>query len=277
MTYATVMVSLALDQSNEARLEAAGQIAERFDASMVGIAASQFSPPLYFTSGEQAQNLIDEGRASIKKRIGELEVQFREAIKNRARQVEWRCAIDFPARYILQEARCADVIVSAADRGVLSDPLAQASPKDLVMQAGRPLLIVPDSVNWLDLRNVLVAWKDTAEARRAIANSLPVLRKAKDVTVAEIPENGGGRSTAASRVRDVAAWLSRHGISASELVPDRDQDQDATAQLDEIAADLGAGLIVAGAYGHSRFRELILGGMTQHLITQSARCVLLSH
>ena len=122
-----------------------------------------------------------------------------------------------------------------------------------------------------------MAWKDTTEARRAIADSLPMLRKAKDVIVAEIPEQGGSRSAAAARVNDVVAWLSRHGISASERVAEKDEDRDATAQLDGIAADVGAGVIVAGAYGHSRFRELILGGMTQHLITQSARCVLLSH
>jgi nucleotide-binding universal stress UspA family protein len=277
MTYATVMVSLALDQSNEARLEAAGQIAERFDAGIVGIAAAQFSPPLYFTSGEQAQNLIDQGQGSIKKRISELEAQFREAVKNRARHVEWRCANDFPARYVLQEARCADLIVSGGPSNALSDPFAVASPKDLVMQAGRPLFIVPDNVDWLDLRSVLVAWKDTVEARRAIADSLPMLRKAKDVTVAEIVEAGDSRSAARSRVRDVVAWLSRHGVSASELVPDKNGDRDATVQLDGIAADVGAGVVVAGAYGHSRFRELILGGMTQHLITQSKRCVLLSH
>jgi nucleotide-binding universal stress UspA family protein len=277
MTYATVMVSLALDQPNEARLEAAGQLAERFDAGIIGIAASQFSPPLYFTAGQLAQNLIDEGRASIKKRIGELEVQFREATKNRTGCAEWRSAIDFPARYIVREARSADIVVSGGDKGALSDPLALASPKDLVMQAGRPLLIVPDSVNWLDLRSVLVAWKDTTEARRAIADSLPMLRKAKEVVVAEIPEQGGSRSAAAPRVRDVVAWLSRHGISASALVAEKDEGRDATARVDGIAADVGAGVIVAGAYGHSRFREMILGGMTQHLISQSARCVLLSH
>ena len=274
MTYATVMVSLALDQSNEACLEAAGQIAERFDAAIVGIAASQFSPPLYFTSGELAQDLIDEGRASIKKRIGELEAQFHRAVKNRARHVEWRSAIDFSARYILREARCADIIVSGGDRGAFSDPLLQASPKDLVMQAGRPMLIVPDLVTWLDLRSVLVAWKDTTEARRAIVDALPMLRKAKSITVAEIPEQS--RAVAASRVRDVVAWLSRHGVSATALVPETD-DRGAIAQLEGIADDVGAGVIVAGAYGHSRFRELILGGMTQHLLTQSARCVLLSH
>ncbi|HTE93749.1 MAG TPA: universal stress protein [Bradyrhizobium sp.] len=275
MTYATVMVSLALDESNEARLEAAGQIAERFDSGIVGIAAAQFSPPVYFTSGEQAQNLIDQGQALIKKRMSELEVQFREATKNRAKHVEWRCAIDFPARYILQEARCADIIVSGGQSNALSDPFALASPKDLVMQAGRPLLIAPDNVSWLDLRSVLMAWKDTPEARRAIAYSLPMLRKAKEVTVAEIVEAGDNRSAAVSRVRDVAAWLSRHGVSASEVVPE--DGGDVIAQLDAIAANVGAGVVVAGAYGHSRFRELILGGMTQHLMTQSSRCVLLSH
>ena len=275
MTYATVMVSLALDESNEARLEAAGQIAERFDSGIVGIAAAQFSPPVYFTSGEQAQNLIDQGQALIKKRMSELEVQFRDATKNRAKYVEWRCAIDFPARYILQEARCADIIVSGGQSNALSDPFALASPKDLVMQAGRPLLIAPDNVSWLDLRSVLMAWKDTPEARRAIAYSLPMLRKAKEVTVAEIVEAGDNRSAAVSRVRDVVAWLSRHGVSASEVVPE--DGGDVIVQLDAIAANVGAGVVVAGAYGHSRFRELILGGMTQHLMTQSSRCVLLSH
>jgi nucleotide-binding universal stress UspA family protein len=275
MTYATVMVGLALDQPNEARLEAACQIAERFESGIVGIAASQFSPPLYFTSGEQAQNLIDQGLASIKRRLSELEGQFREATRNRAKHVEWRCAIDFPARYLLQEARCADIIVCGGQGRAISDPFALANPTDIVMQAGRPLFIAPDHVDWLDLRSVLVAWKDTPEARRAIAYSLPMLRKAKDVTVAEIVEADDSRSAAVSRVRDVMAWLSRHGVSASELVPEKRGD--VIAQLDAIAANVGAGVVVAGAYGHSRFRELILGGVTQHLITQSTRCVVLSH
>jgi nucleotide-binding universal stress UspA family protein len=80
-----------------------------------------------------------------------------------------------------------------------------------------------------------------------------------------------------SRLRDVVAWLSRHGIAATGRVGERKAGDDAAVALDAVAGDVGAGLIVAGAYGHSRFRELILGGMTQHLITQSSRCVLLSH
>jgi len=277
MTLATVMVSLAFDASNEARLEVAGQLAERFEAGIVGVAAAQFSPPLYFTTGQMAQDLIEQGQASIRERLAELEAQFRDAIKNRAKYVDWRCALDFPSRFVLQEARCADIVVTGGLSPAFSDAFALASPKDLVMQTGRPLLIVPDGANWLDLRTVLVAWKDTTEARRAVADALPLLRQARNIVIAEIPEADGERSAAEARVGDVVAWLARHGLIASARVPERSEGADTTQQLDDIANDLGAGLIVAGAYGHSRFRELVLGGMTQHLVTQSARCVLLSH
>jgi nucleotide-binding universal stress UspA family protein len=277
MTIATVMVCLALDQSNQARLEIAGQLAERLGAGLIGIAAAQFAPPLYFTDGEQAQSLIEQGETTIRRRLKELEAQFRQTTKNRASTVEWRDALDFPARFILKEARAADIIVSGGHSPAFSDAFALASSKDLVMQTGRPLLVVPDTADWLDLRSVLVAWKDTAEARRAVADSLPLLRRAKEVTVAEILEEGDGRAAVEQRISDVANWLARHDIAVTQRIGETGREGGAAAALDEIAGSLGAGLIVAGAYGHSRFRELILGGVTQHLFTQSARCVLLSH
>lgn len=277
MTFATVMVSLALDEPNEARLQIAGQLAEQFDAAIIGIAAAQFSPPLYFTTGQQAQDLIEEGQAAVRKRLAELEAQFREATRHRSRYVEWRSALDFPARFILSESRAADIIVDGGRSPPFADAFSLASPKDLVMQTGRPLLVVPDKMDWLDLRSVLVAWKDTAEARRAVADSIPLLRKARQVTVTEILEQGGSRPVALAGVNDVVAWLSRHGVAAAERVSENNASRNTPLQLDEIASELGASLIVAGAYGHSRFRELILGGMTQHFVTQSSRCVLLSH
>jgi nucleotide-binding universal stress UspA family protein len=277
MSLATVMVNLALDQPNRARLEVAGQLAERFDAGLVGVAAAQFSPPLYYTTGEMAQDLIEQGEASVRKRLSELETEFRDTIKDRAKYLDWRSALDFPARFVIQETRCADIVVTGGHSPAFSDAFALASPKDLVMQTGRPLLVVPDGTDWLDLRTVLVAWKDTTEARRAVADSLPLLRKAKNIVVAEIPEADGERSLAEARVGDVTAWLARHGLIATPRVPEGNRNRGAPAQLDDIADDLGASLIVAGAYGHSRFRELVLGGMTQHLVTQCARCVLLSH
>ncbi len=103
MTYATVMVSMALERSNEARLEIAGQLAERFGAHVIGITAAEFSPPLYFTDGEQAQKVLDQGRAAIRNRLAEVEAQFRVAMRSRASAVEWRCAEDFPGRFIIQQ------------------------------------------------------------------------------------------------------------------------------------------------------------------------------
>lgn len=277
MTYATVMVSLALDQPNEARLQVAGGLAERFEAAIIGVAAAQFAPPLYFTDGAQAQSLIDQGEASVRERLAELEAQFRAATSNRGGHIEWRSAMDFPARYIAQQARCADIIVSGGRSPAFSDAFSLASPKDLVMQAARPLLVAPDGVSWLDLRSVLVAWKDTPEARRAVVDSLPLLRKAKNVTIVEIPEQDDNRTAAMAGVADVVAWLGRHGVTATARVSEANPDKGTADQLEKIADDVAAGLIVAGAYGHSRFREMILGGVTQYLVTQSARCVLLSH
>jgi len=275
MTYATVMVSLALDRSNDARLEIAGQLAKRFNARAIGITAGEFSPPLYFTTGEQAQRVIDQGQVAIKNRIGEAEAQFRAAMQDRAATVEWRCAEDFPTRFIVQQARATDIIVVGANGGdALANPFMQASSSDLLMQAGRPLLIVPDAGDWLDLRSVLIAWKDTPECRRAIVDALPILREAKNVIVAEIIENEADRSAALSGVEDLVAWLLRHGVVASQRVSS--ECGNATAQLDGIASEVGAGLVVAGAYGHSRLREWVFGGVTKRLLTPSSRCSLLS-
>ncbi|MGX4806136.1 universal stress protein [Bradyrhizobium guangdongense] len=276
MTYATVMVSLALDQPNNARLEVAGELAERFEADIVGIAAARFAPPLYFTDGIAAQRLIDQEEGSVKRRLADLEAQFRAATRTRSARAEWRSAMDFPARYVLAQARCADIIVSGGQSPVFSDAFSLVSPRDLVMQTGRPLLVVPDRINWLDSRSVLVAWKDTPEARRAVADALPLLRKARDVVIAEIPEKDDDRSAVMTHVSDVAAWLARHGVTATARVPEAGNET-AAVQLERVADDVGAGLIVAGAYGHSRFRELVLGGVTEYLVTQTARCVLLSH
>ena len=276
MAYKTVMVSLALGQQNDARLEAAARLAERFSARVIGVAAAEFSPPLYFTEGEPAQRLIDQGWAAIKSRLKDLEGEFRAAMQNRAVETEWRGGEDFPTRFVVQQARACDIIVvGEAARGGLADPFVQANPSDLVLQVGRPLLVVPESCNWLDLRSVLVAWKDTAESRRAISDALPLLRKSTEVTIVEILEDEANRVAALSRVEDVAAWLSRHGVVASQQVPE--QPGDATTQLERIASNVGAGVVIAGAYGHSRLSEWILGGVTRQLISPSNRCSLLSH
>lgn len=274
MNYKTVMVGLALDRPNDSCLAVAGDLAERFGARLIGVAASDIRPTLYFAEGDFAQKLLDEEASAIRKRLSELEAEFRNAVGKRATSVEWRSAQALSGPYLLQQARAADLLVCGARSEAIVDVGIAADPGDLVMQAGRPLIVVPPAAQWIDLRSVLVAWKDVREARRAVFDALPLLAAAKDVTIAAIPEREGDRADISAQVADVAAWLRGHGIVASTVVSEKNGD--AIEQIDKVAADIDAGAVVAGAYGHSRLREWILGGVTRHLATGQRRCAFLS-
>jgi nucleotide-binding universal stress UspA family protein len=134
---------------------------------------------------------------------------------------------------------------------------------------------VPPEAEWLKLDRILVAWKDTREARRAILDALPLLQKAVEVNVVEIIEDGSTPAAVKTRVDDVVTWLGGHNIKARGSAPAAVED--ASAQIETIASTIQADLIVAGAYGHTRFSEWAFGGVTRDLLTKSTRCSVLSH
>jgi len=273
MTYSTLMVHLELEHPNDAPLRIAGDLAEQFDAKLIGIAACD-PLSLYYAEGAFAQDLVERERAEIKKRMAETEERFRTAAQTRARDIEWRCAMTRPADFVAGEARAADLVIIGANRdGMIRDPLRQLDPSDLVMQAGRPVFVVPPEAEYLKLKNVLVAWKDSREARRAVYDALPLLHKAKEVNVVEVIEGDANRVSAQKRVDDVAAWLRRHSITAFGTVIHA---VDESKHLDALW-ETGADLVVAGAYGHTRFREWVFGGITRNLLTRSRRCSFLTH
>ena len=275
MTYKTVMVNLAIGGVNKPRIAVAKQLAERFDARLIGVAASEITPPLYFADGGAGQKVFDEEGLAVDTALSALEKEFYEEAGCDSYRSEWRSSRQMPTRYVAQEARAADVIVTGQSLDVvLSDAFVSADASDLIMEAGRPLLVVPESARWIDLRSCVVAWKETAESRRAIADAIPFLQLAKDVAVVEIAEGGTSSRAAQRYVQDVATWLGRHGISATSFVVERKGD--IGDQLEHIARDAGAGLIVAGAYGHSRLRQWVFGGVTRHFLQKSERCALLS-
>ena len=274
MTYRTVMVSLAVDQDNARLLEVAAQVAKHFAAEVIGVAAADYSPPLYYASGAQAEKIEELSSEAILRKLDALERDFRSTMEPLGRPLQWRAAQDVPARFMAAQARAVDLVVSGGG-GTMSDPFTVPDPADLVMQLGRPLLVVPANTGTIDLGHVLIAWKDNPEARRAVVAALPLLKQAAQVLVVGIVEDDVSRDQAQAGVADVVAWLGRHEVTATGQVPD--EDDNVARQLDHLAAAIGAGVIVAGAYGHSRFREWILGGVTQYLVTQTGRCALLSH
>ncbi|WP_036260201.1 universal stress protein [Methylocapsa aurea] len=275
MSYATLMVYLDLDHSNDARLNIAGALAERFEASVIGVAACLQTMPLYFTDGFVADSLIDQDRAEIEKRLCATEERFRASLAGRAKRIEWRCAMTPPTAYVAEQCRAADLVIIGANRdGVRLDPLRQLVPSDLVTVAGRPILVIPQEVEVLAANRVIIGWKDAPEARRAVFDALPLLQRCEKAIVAEIDENDDP-NVARAHVDDVVAWLRHHGVNASGTV--RPMIARASEELDAVARQEEADLIVVGAFGHSRLREWVLGGVTRDLILRTPRCTLFAH
>ena len=175
---------------------------------------------------------------------------------------------------MIASARAADLIVTArpSPHGNL---MHGPDVANLVMQAGRPVLVVPADAATFSADRVLVAWKDTRESRRAVSDALPLLTKAKEVHVVAIPEPEGNAAATLAGADDVVNWLARHGVQCRSR---RASGLRRRWQVDRDAADeIGADIIVAGAFGHSRFMEWLLGGVTRHLLHSAKACVLFSH
>lgn len=262
MTYATLMVNLEPGKSKASPLQLAGDLAERFDAAVVGIAACQPVGFMPDSMGYSTAQFIEPDRLAMKQDLEQAEAEFRSAVKPRVGQIEWRSTVTLApiADFIVREARSADLVVTGVSPHVLFGNARRTDPSDLVMQAGRPILVVPTTAATWTLKRVLIGWKDTRETRRAILDALPLLKTALHVSVVEIA--GATEITdARKRVADVATWLKRHGVAA-DCVTAVSTGDDAAA-LEATAQTQDAEVIVAGAYGHSRMREWMLGGVTR--------------
>jgi len=276
MTYRNLMVRLQLNGDNQGVLKIAAELAERFSASVIGIAACQ---PIQVLANEgfHAPEVIMQDREEIVRELQEVETEFRVALAGCTGQLEWRSAITYSplADYIAQEARSADLIITAKDTGLgLLDENRKVHLGDLAMRAGRPMLVVPKGVTSLPLRHVFVGWKETREARRAAYDALPLLKAAGRGTVLEIaPEHE--HVAAQVRLDDVAKWLKRHDVDMTCRTLSASGTE--AAFLHAFLLDHHCDLLVAGAYGHSRLKEWVFGGVTQDVLLDPLFCVMLAH
>ena len=274
VAFKTLMVHLELARSNVEVLRTAGGLAAKLDARIVGIAACQ---PMQWAYGDgySGGTAIVDCQDELKAELRAAEAEFHDALKGGKAQLEWRSAFTTEALpyYLASEARCADLIVSSVPNAGLLDSSRRTSLGDLVMRAGKPVLVVPHAGSEIPFERIVIAWKDTREARRAAVDALPLLTLANHITVLEVADELEVQ-VAQGRVQDVANWLATHGITAIPLaVPSRGNDAaDIEARLEEHTGDL----VVAGAYGHNRLREWAFGGVTHNLLN-GMRCALLSH
>lgn len=274
MTYKTLMAHLDVGKPNPEVLRVAGELAVRLGAQLVGIAACQPMQMVYgegFTSGAALVDCQD----ALKAELREAEAEFREALRDSKATLDWRSDYTTEALhyYIASEARCADLLITSVSPANALDPSRHVSIGDLLMQAGRPVLVVPPTGARVPFDRIVIAWKDTREARRAAVEAMPLLALAKHVMIVEVADSSD-LPTAQGRVEDVAGWLGRHGITAIPMAVSSSEAD--ASQIDGILSEHDTDLVVAGAYGHNRLREWVFGGVTHNLMNGS-RCALLSH
>lgn len=276
MAYKDILVYADAGEAAAACLDVATMLASAHKAHLTAlhVIAPPFVP-MDVTGGVPAQ-LLDWQEEVARQRAGAAEKEVRAAERRSGLKIEWRKVHgDVPATLLLH-TRYADLVIASQGSDDDETPAGIGDLAEIiVMGAGRPTLAVPRRGKFLTVgERVLVAWSRTQEATRALHDALPILVRAKSVTVMEVnPRHGETPHIAGA---DIAAHLARHGVKVEVSSMTAGDMEVAEAILSRVT-DLGADLVVMGAYGHSRLREFAFGGVTLHMLRHMTVPVLMSH
>jgi nucleotide-binding universal stress UspA family protein len=279
MAYKTVLVSLNDVPRAEAMIDAAALIAKAYDAHLIGCYVIP-AVTIYPEVGFAAPPAVDDTRQQyFKTNIAVVKERFEAKLRQDGLRGEWRTVNSlYPeiAPSLMEHGRTADLIMVSQIAENPAANIEQGLVEHVVMESGRPVLIIPQKGSLAEIKSVVVGFNATREATRALFDGLPLLRSAKDVRVVwvdpykersvagEVPGAEAAAALARHGVRATAEGLAAGGINAGE------------ALLLHVS-DLGAELLVVGAYAHSRMREYIFGGATQHVLAHANVPVLMSH
>jgi nucleotide-binding universal stress UspA family protein len=272
MDLKSILLHADRDPHFDGRLRIAIQLAARHAAHLIGVFA--YGPPLFagYTDPYVASEMIQMYRAEVEAAAKALKPKFDKAAASAGVSYEWRA--EEAAMDLGGQARYADLaIVGQTDP---DDPGAQRVEdfvQEVIMTSGGPVLAVPYAGRFDNLgKRVLIAWNGTRESARAVRDAMVFLRDAESVVVYSVnaPDEDHIPGT------DIATHLARHDIKV-DVERTVAKDIEVGDALLSAVADRGIDLLVMGAYGHSRFREFVLGGATRHLLQHMTAPTLFSH
>lgn len=279
MSYKTILVHVDQSRHVERRIRAAAAIANAENAHLIGIALTGVSRFVYKAG---TANLQD---ASLKAHMDFLHVRANAALaqfEQTARQMgvqsfEQRLVDDDAGTGVSLAARYADlVVIGQTDPQEPSPSVMAGFPEYVMMNCGRPVLMVPYAGEArLAPQRILVAWDASMEATRAVTCATPLLKRASNVDLAVFNPQEQGDAHGAQPGADIALYLTRHGVNVN--VTQQDTEIDVGNALLSLAAERGSDLIVMGGYGHSRLREIMLGGTTRTVLESMTVPVLMAH
>ncbi|MCC7271570.1 MAG: universal stress protein [Alphaproteobacteria bacterium] len=276
MTIADILVHVDDRPSAETRMALALTLARRHGAHLAALYLFGAPPLPGYVAAELPASVLDGMREAAFERARAAESRMRRLADAAGIALEWRPveAVD-PGPAVLH-GRYADLNIVGQDDPDQSTPY-DGLVEEVVLGSGRPVLAVPYAGRFDDVgSNVLIAWNASREAARAVHDVLPLVQPKARINVLAVDPNrteaGGGAMPGA----DIATHLARRGLAveASQFVTESISVGDLLLSR---AADLSADLIVMGAYGHSRVREVVLGGVTRHLLAHMTVPVLMSH
>lgn len=272
-----ILVHVDSSRSAPGRIRAAAALAVDHGAHLIGLYVIEAPVLPSYAEAQIPASILEAQRQAFARAADAAERGFAKTTSDVGIEAEWRCVEDRRVPALSLHAHYADLLVVGQADPSDPDCVSQGLADRLALESGRPVMVVPAGGAKEPVgREILVAWNARREAVRAVGDAMPLLEVADHVTVAAInaasddPENQGIPAA------DIGLHLARHGIDVTTKSL-----FGAPAAIGELlldaAGDAGADLLVMGAYGHSRFRELVLGGVTAHLLEHATIPLLLSH
>jgi len=281
MSYKDLLVVLDSEAATRGRIDLAAALAERFEAHLVGLyplPIPEVPRHLGYYDPALLAPFFEELRVRARDAADKVRESFEHVAGLRGISAEWREIPEGPEADPALHARYVDLTILGQldpDRGEAE--MIRPRPDQVTLASGRPILVVPYAGHFETVgKRVLVGWNSTREAARAVNDAMPLLAAAEMVTVLTIDAREGPHGHGELPGADISLHMARHGVKA-EIERTVSAGLSVGDVLLSRAADLGADLLVMGAYGHSRARELLLGGATRTLLRSMTIPVLMSH
>lgn len=278
MAYDSILVHLDGSRQAMQRLQIAARLATASQCPLIGLLAGRVPDPNWFYLMNNAQRCLAEDQERRRLRRESMRCAFAAATQDLPVACDWRTVDRDPVTLALREAREAGLVVSGQyDADNAEGPIARQLLEALLLESGRPTLVVPCAGVFPSVgARVLVAWNGSREAARAVHDALPLMAGARACILSA--GNGAREPRAdATPVDHAVRLLGRRRVSAEVMHGPGGADLAVGELILSRASDFGADLIVMGAYGHGRLRELVLGGVTRVVLESMTVPVLFSH
>lgn len=278
MSIKDILVLCDAGEANDYRVESAMKLAKVFDAHVTGVHLIPY--PLIPVYGGVYPPYTDYSAALQMDKTEEMTRRLKDSFEKIAGNLDvpchWKTMEGIDVDYVIDNARYADLVITPQGYSRFGEYEPQRINDFFTTHLGRPLLVIPDLKKVFGLpTNVVIAWNESREATRAVHDALPLLDTAENILVVAVSKNEKEEHRSMLECDDLRNHLARHGVNVNVVSPPRSP-KGVGETIMESALEFEADMIVMGAYGHSRFKQIILGGTTRHLLDHATIPVLLS-